>query len=96
MSPHPYAVVRTARVDRRVRGFTPYELRIVVAAQRRALARRNAAAMRRVAAGLPACVGPEGHCPAHNTREAVTPGRATASTTTTRVGGLSGCSSQSA
>lgn len=56
----------------------------------------NARRMRRVAAGLPACVVVDGDCPVHNSREAASPARATASTTSTHAGGLSGCSTQSA
>ncbi len=56
---------------------------------------RNAEAMRRVAAGVPQprLAAPQG---ASTSREAASPGRETASTTTTHSGGLSGCSSQSA
>lgn len=44
--------------------------------------RRNASAMRRVAARLPACVVAPDHCPLHNDSAAAAPARATAATTT--------------
>jgi hypothetical protein len=61
------------------------------ALQRQQQAIRNAQRMRRVAAGLPACVVPDGHCPIHDSREAASLPGVTASTTSTHSGGLSGC-----
>ncbi len=59
--------------------------------ERQQQAIRNAQRMRRVAAGLPACVVSDGHCPVHDSREAASLPGVTASTTSTRYGGLSGC-----
>ncbi len=55
----------------------------------------NRRAMQRVAAGIPQqrSTAPQG---AQNSREAASPARETASTTSTHAGGLSGCSTQSA
>lgn len=64
-------------------------------AARRRLQLQNVAAMHAVAASLPRQAGPARQG-AQNSREAAALAGATASTTSTRSGGLSGCSTQSA
>ncbi len=59
------------------------------------LRRRNAVRMRLVAASLPA-QRTQARQGAQTSREAASPGRETASTTTTRAGAPDGCSTQSA
>lgn len=68
------------------------DLAVLLPPLRAALDERNAAKIRRVAAGLPQQRVPGAHG-AQDKHEAATPGRATASTTTTRHEGLCGCSS---
>lgn len=76
--------------------LTLQDVRARQATRARQLRAANAGRMRRVAAAIPAPVIVPGQGPARKSREAVPPARETASTTTTRAGGLSGCFSQSA
>ncbi len=71
------------------------DLAVLLPPLRDALRERNDQAVRRVAAGLPRPDQPHRQGPP-TSREAASPARETASTTTTHSGGPSGCTSQSA
>ncbi len=74
--------------------LTLEEFLVRQARQERQVRRRNAGRMRAVAASLPR-LRPQAPQGALTSREAASPGRETASTTTTRTGAPDGCSTQS-